>query len=208
MEKILENSSQVAFENEKLIANILHDIKSPLYSIKIGLKPHLNSELNIDIFETISNTLDYIENFLINYSFKSGKFEEKIESCDIQKIICEKVKEYKYIFLNKHINIDVLCTSKDCRTDNICIFLSSIIGNLVSNIAFHAKEKTDATIEIKKKENYIIAEFKNYFKENNDNFNLGLGFCENLAKCCKIELKYQKTQNEVRVYLKIPNLNY
>lgn len=65
MEKTLEKTRAIIEENEKLIANILHDIKSPLYSIKIGLQNKLDCELNRDIFETTIDVIKYIENFLV-----------------------------------------------------------------------------------------------------------------------------------------------
>ena len=64
---MLDKSDLVSEENEKIIANILHDVKSPLYSIKIALQNRLDSELNRDIFETTVETIKYIENFLINF---------------------------------------------------------------------------------------------------------------------------------------------
>lgn len=194
-------------ENEKLIANILHDIKSPLYSIKIGLQNHLENELNKDIFETAVSTLDYIEKFLVDYSFKQGKFKNKIEHCDIKKIIQEKIENYKYVFINKNICIDIFCNN-NCTVNSFYIFLSSIIGNLISNIAFHAQNNTGASIEILKKQNSVFIEFKNLYKEESSKTSLGLGFCQNLAERCKIETKFAKTKNEIRVNLKIPNISY
>ena len=88
MEKTVNDSKTIVDENEKVIANILHDIKSPLYSIKIGLQNNLNSELNKDIFETVLDIIQYIENFLISYSFKEGKFKNRTSPCNIKKIMC------------------------------------------------------------------------------------------------------------------------
>ena len=76
---------------EKLIANILHDIKSPLYSIKMGLQNNLDCELNKDVFETTLDIIKYIENFLVSYSFKEAKFNNKFSPCDIKKIINQKI---------------------------------------------------------------------------------------------------------------------
>ena len=206
MEKTLDKNSQIIAENEKFMANLLHDIKSPLYSIKMGVNQHLDNELNRDIFETVSNTINYIENFLLNYNFKQGKFENKFASCNIKEVIYSKIKDYKYIFKNKNINIKMAESAENYSICNIYIFVSSVIGNIISNIAFHAKENTNAFIEIRREENCIIAEFKNYFEKDSNNFNLGLDFSQNLAKCCKIELKFQKTKSQACVYLKIPDL--
>ena len=93
MENTIEKARLIVDENEKVIANILHDIKSPLYSIKIGLQNKLNNELNRDIFETTLDVIKYIENFLVNYSFKEGRFENKITNCDIKKIIDKKIEK-------------------------------------------------------------------------------------------------------------------
>jgi len=208
MEKTLDENLSIINENEKLIANILHDIKSPLYSIKIGLQNHLDSELNRDIFETTINTINYIEEFLLNYSFKQGKFENKIEKCNIREIINRKIKSYKYILINKNIKIDTIYKSEECFVNNINIFVSSIIGNLISNIALHAKENSSARIEIENQQKYIQIDFKNYHNSIDNNFSLGLNFCQTLAKCCKIQLKFAKTKTEVKVSIKIPNINY
>lgn len=206
MEKTIEKARLIVDENEKVIANILHDIKSPLYSIKIGLQSKLDSELNRDIFETTLDIIKYIENFLINYSFKEGKFENKITNCDIKKIINKKIENFKYIFINKNIHIDMILEEEEYNTDSIEIFLSSIIGNIVSNMAFHAANNENAIIELYKKDNCIFAEFRNYYCENNDNFNLGLDFCRELAALTKISLKFSKTKDMVFVKLKIPAL--
>ncbi|MBQ4647026.1 MAG: HAMP domain-containing histidine kinase [Candidatus Gastranaerophilales bacterium] len=207
MEKTIEKARLIVDENEKVIANILHDIKSPLYSIKIGLQNKLDSELNKDIFETTLDIIKYIENFLVNYSFKDGKFENKIALCDVKKIINQKIENYKYIFINKNIHIDMILDDDNYKTNSIEIFLSSIIGNIISNMAFHASNNENAIIELYKKDNCIIAEFRNYYNEKNNNFNLGLDFCRELAMLTKINLKFCKTKNTVVVKLKIPTLN-
>ena len=205
---MIDKNLSIIDENEKLIANILHDIKSPLYSIKIGLSSHLDNELNNDIFETTTGVIDYIENFLVNYNFKKGKFQNKIEPCDIKEIVHEKIENYKYIFINRNIYIDIFCDENDYIVNSIPVIVSSIIGNLVSNIAFHGAKSERASIEIYKKHNEIFIDFKNKYNSENNNFSLGLDFSRNLAACCKIELKFIKTKTEVKVSLKIPNINY
>lgn len=206
MENTLNKAQIVVDENEKVIANILHDIKSPLYSIKIGLQSHLDNELNRDIFETTLDVIKYIENFLVNYSFKQGKFDNKITQCDIKKIINQKIENYKYIFINKNITIDFILEENDFLIDSIEIFLSSIIGNIISNMAFHSIKNKEVTIELYKKDNCVIIEFKNFYNEKNSNFNLGLNFCKKLVILTKIDLKFSKTKDMVSVKLKIPTL--
>lgn len=206
MEKIIEKLNTID-ENEKLIANILHDIKSPLYSIKIGLQNKLDCELHTDIFETIVSVLEYIENFLVDYSFKIGKFKNKITPVDIKKLITEKIENYKYIFIKKNIHIDII-QGQDCyKTEQIAIFLSSILGNIISNIAFHASKNSDAQIIIKKCNNYIYLEFKNSYTSETENFNLGLEFCKKLMCKTKVQMSFCKTKSEVTVKLKIPELS-
>ncbi|MBQ7287038.1 MAG: hypothetical protein IJW73_04680 [Candidatus Gastranaerophilales bacterium] len=204
MEKTLDSVNSIIDENEKVIANILHDIKSPLYSIKIGLQNKLDNDLNKDIFETTLDIIEYIENFLVNYSFKRGKFENKITTCDIKKIIDKKIENYKYIFISKNIYIDMILDDEIYLVNSIEIFLSSIIGNIVSNIAFHALENESAIIELYKKDSFIVAEFKNYYQAQDSNFNLGLDFCKKLAQSAKINMNLSKTKNTVFVKLKIP----
>ena len=206
MEKTLEKAQILVEKHEKVIANILHDIKSPLYSIKIGLQNNLDTELNRDIFETTLDVIRYIENFLVKYSFKEGKFENKSTVCNIKKIIDKKIENYKYIFIEKNIGIDFILDEGDFLVNSIEIFLSSIIGNIISNIAFHGLQKSDATIELYKKDNYIVAEFRNLYNQKTSDFNLGLDFCKDLAICTKTNLKFSKTKDTVCVKLKIPTL--
>ena len=206
MEKTIKKTESIINENEKIIANILHDIKSPLYSIKIGLQNKLDCELNKDIFETTLDIIEYIENFLVNYSFKIGKFENKIVPCDIKKIIDKKLENFKYIFINKKIHINMLLDESEFIVNSIEPFLSSIIGNIVSNMAFHALENQEAIIEIYKKENQVHVDFRNNYSQAKNNFSLGLEFCKKLAHLTKADLKYTKTKDSVCVNLKIPNL--
>ncbi|MBQ8635804.1 HAMP domain-containing histidine kinase [bacterium] len=206
MEKTIDKANLIVNENEKVIANILHDVKSPLYSIKIGLQNQLDNELNKDIFETTLDVIKYIENFLVNYSFKEGKFENKITSCDIKKIINKKIENYKYIFIDKNIHIDMILEDSQFCLDTVEIFVSSIIGNIVSNIAFHASENENAVIELYWQDNCVIAEFRNMYHEKSYDFNLGLDFCRELAAAIKINFKFSKTKDSVFVKLKIPVL--
>lgn len=206
MEKTIDKARLIVDENEKVIANILHDVKSPLYSIKIGLQNKLDNELNRDVFETTLDIIKYIENFLVNYSFKEGKFNNKITTCDIKKIINKKIENYKYIFVDKNIHIDMILEEGEFLINSIEIFLSSIIGNIVSNIAFHASSNEDAIIELYWQNDSIVAEFRNYYSEKTQDFNLGLDFCRELANLTKINLKYSKTKDMVLVKLKIPTL--
>lgn len=206
MEKILDKTNLIINENEKLIANILHDVKSPLYSIKIGLQNKLDTELNKDVFETIMDVIEYIENFLVDYSFKQGKFENKIMPCDIKQIINKKIENYKYIFINKNIHIDIMLDNNSYETETIPIFISSIIGNVISNMALHACKNQTALIELHKKNDFICVDFKNAYDAQTNDFSLGLDFCRRLAQSTKSELKLCKTKNTVCVNLKIPKL--
>ena len=204
MEKTLDKVNAIIDENEKIIANILHDIKSPLYSIKIALQNQLESELNRDIFETTSDIINYIENFLVNYSFKSGKFELKSSPCDIRKIIEKKIENNKHIFIYKNIHIDIVVNNDNFIVNTIEPFLSSIIGNIVSNIALHASPNSIAVINLFKKNNFVLAEFKNNYDKAENDFSLGLDFCAKLTNSINANLKFSKTKNSAVVNLKIP----
>ena len=206
MEKTLDKAFAIIDENEKIIANILHDIKSPLYSIKIALQNHLENELNKDIFETTVDTIDYIENFLINYSFKSGKFETRITPCDIRKIIEKKIKNYKHIFIYKNIHIDIVVEAKEYIVNSIEAFISSIIGNIISNIALHARSNSIAVINLQAKNNTIYADFKNDYDKTENDFSLGLDFCAKLSNTINATLKFSKTKDSAIVNLKIPEI--
>ncbi len=206
MEKTLDKAKLILDENERVIANILHDIKSPVYSIKIALQTKLDNELNRDIYETASDIINYIENFLVNYNFKTGKFSNKIVECNVKEIINKKIESYKYIFLEKNISISIIDeTNKPCIVNSIGIFLSSILGNIISNIAFHASKNSNAIIKLEQNQGFILVNFQNEYEKNNENFSLGLDFCKKLSKSIKTEINFKKTNNAVNVCLKIPD---
>ncbi len=207
MEKTIDKISNTIDENEKLIANILHDIKSPLFSIKLALEKKLDTQLNVDIFETVVDVLEYIENFLVDYSFKIGKFKNKTVLIDIKNLITQKIENYKYIFINKNIHIDIIQEeNEDFKISQIGIFLSSIIGNIISNIAFHASKNSNAQIIIKHKLCGIYLEFKNAYDIQENNFNLGLDFCKKLMCKTQTKMSFSKTKDNVIVKLNIPDL--
>ena len=207
MENTLDKVNAIIEENEKIIANILHDVKSPLYSIKIALQNRLESELNKDIYETTIDTINYIENFLVNYGFKSGKFETKAALCDIKKIIEKKIENLKSIFLYKNIHIDIIENEQNFIINSSEAILSSIIGNIVSNIAFHASKNSLAVINISRKSNHICVDFQNKYDKTNADFSLGLDFCAKLTSVINSNLKFSKTKDSVVVNLKIFELN-
>ena len=206
MEKTLDKANAIIDENEKIIANILHDIKSPLYSIKIALQNHLENELNKDIFETTVDVINYVENFLVNYSFKSGKFEPKTSFCDVRKIIEKKIKNCKHIFIYKNIHLDIVLEASDFTVNSIEAFLESIIGNIISNIALHATPNSIAVVNLSKKNNCVFADFKNNIDKTESNFSLGLDFCAKLSGAINASLKFSKTKGFVSVNLKIPEI--
>lgn len=207
MEKTLEKTLSIIDKNEKVIANILHDVKSPLYSIKMALQTHLDTELNKDIFKITLSTIEYIENFLVNYSFSKGNFEDKIDFCNVKEIINRKIESYKYIFMDKKIHIDFILEDGDFLINSNELFLSSIIGNIISNIAFHASIGKDALIELFKRRKAVVVNFKNLYDKKTQNTSLGLDFIKNFAQVIKAELKLKKTKDMVLVQLKIPDLN-
>ena len=100
----------------------------------------------------------------------------------------------------------MLLDESDFIVNSIEPFLSSIIGNIVSNMAFHASENENAIIELYWQDNCIVVEFRNLYHKKSCDFNLGLDFCRELAAATKINLKFSKTKDSVFVKLKIPVL--
>ena len=176
-----------------------------MFSIKIALQNRLDVELNRDIYETAVDTINYIENFLVNYSFKTGKFENQIIPCDIRSLVEKKIENYKHIFISKGIHIDVVLEGKEFVVNSIMPFLSSIVGNVISNIALHARYNSLAVINISKKKDTIFADFKNYFDETESDFSFGLDFCAKLASSINASIKFSKSKDCAIVNLKIPN---
>lgn len=207
MEKTLEKTLSIIDKNEKVIANILHDVKSPLYSIKMALQTHLETELNKDIFKITLSTIEYIENFLVNYSFSNGNFKNKVEFCNVKEIINRKIESYKYIFIDKKIHIDFILEDGEFLINSNELFLSSIIGNIISNIAFHAAVEKDALIELYKRRKAIVVNFKNLYDKKTQNTSLGLDFIKKFAQAIRADLKLKKTKDMVLVQLKIPDLS-
>ena len=168
MEKTVDKTTLIISENEKVIANILHDIKSPLYSIKIGLQSHLDNGEDVFLIIEIQGAMKIKELlpetlfiFILPPSMKELKnrlenrkteTKEKIDKRFKQAYTeINEVSKYNYVVVNDEVEnaamkIDAILTAEKCRVDRIEeVYLNTeeeTIHETLSNKEFQNEEKT------------------------------------------------------------------
>ena len=173
----------ISNQNNKIIATITHDLKTPavahIRAIELLLKGNFGeindnqrSYLN-DILHSCQNMLDMLVNMLWLYKFDNKMIAIDTKSFCINELVNEIFKENKLMLTSKkHI------FKQNYRTAKIYIsadrmHIKRIISNLLMNAVNHSKENTTIRLESYIKDNKFV------FKVNNE----GEFLSKDLLKC-------------------------
>lgn len=160
-------SKEMDLELRQSIANISHDLRTPLTSI-MGYIQLLNDnniseeehKQYLSIIEKRSRTLkDLITSFYDLSRLQANEYNMDIEKINVKSIICELIAAYYDDFNNKNldpkINIDenapLIYGDKNA--------VNRIFTNLIQNILKHAEGELEISLKVEEK--YIITEFCN-----------------------------------------------
>lgn len=205
---------QPLFKSEKEIQNLiketLHEINTPVATIKMNTKMLQKKEENSKNLERLERIETSCDNLLNLYNQMEYSLKEKIdsvtdESFDINEIITKSIEKFKDI--KKDIQIDYQPQSLMLETDKNGF--ERVIDNLISNGIKYNKSNgkidiflennilhiSDTGIGIDTKNLFHI--FDKYYQENSLNSGIGLGL--NIVKgYCdkyKIDLKIDSTKD-------------
>ncbi|MCW6109092.1 sensor histidine kinase [Clostridium sporogenes] len=149
-------------EIRKNIANISHDLRTPLTSI-IGYiqmikKGNLSKEKQIEYIDIAERRAKDLQNLLSDFFelsiIESPDYYIELEKININNILCEVIASFYNSFLDKNIAPKI-----DLPKDNIMVIgnegaIKRVLQNLIVNIIKHSKE--DVYIGLKKENNKAV----------------------------------------------------
>jgi len=186
--------------NETFIKDILHDLNTPLTSLKLNiylLKKEIGENQRIKKLEqnikAILNYQENLKNFLSNNP-------NQVETFNIKDLIDEKLSFYSINYPHiKHTN------SADCEITINKNAFNSVIENIISN-AFKYNKK-GGEIKIYMKDKKLIIEdtgigiknpqkvFNRFYKENERGIGIGMNIVKKLCDELKIDIKIESEKN-------------
>lgn len=170
-QQLERNYKELEVELRQAIANMSHDLRTPLTSIKGYIQLIKDEDISkeekndyINIIEKRANSLQMLITSFYDLSrLQANEYNFNYEKINVSNILCEIISEFYEDFISKglepNINIDekVECVISDKNAIN------RIFINLIQNILKHSKG--EVSISLKRKDEYIEVEFKNYAPE-------------------------------------------
>ncbi|MBD5638731.1 HAMP domain-containing histidine kinase [Clostridium botulinum] len=149
-------------EIRKNIANISHDLRTPLTSI-IGYiqmikKGNLSKEKQIEYIDIAERRAKDLQNLLSDFFelsiIESPDYYIELEKININNILCEVIASFYNSFIDKNITPKI-----DLPKENIMVIgnegaIKRVLQNLIVNIIKHSKE--DVYIGLKKENNKAV----------------------------------------------------
>ena len=166
-QKILAKNKNIEEELKKSIANISHDLRTPLTSI-MGyiqlIKDNSTTEIErkgyIEIVEKRAKRLQkLITNFYDLSRLQSNEFRFELKKVNLKTILCDNIATYYNDFINKNLEpiIEIEENIKDIISDESAV--NRIFSNLIGNMLKHGSD--NIKILLYKKDNYIVSTFSN-----------------------------------------------
>lgn len=154
-------------ELRRSIANLSHDLRTPLTSImgyiQLIKANNLTAEENskyLDIVERRSETLQsLITSFYELSRIESSEYKFDLKAVNLSNLLCETIALFYNDFLNKAIEPDIKIDEKvpDIIADEKAVM--RIFSNLINNMLKYGEK--NVIIILRKEEDYIVTEFKN-----------------------------------------------
>ncbi len=200
-------------KNEEFVLNILHDIKSPILSIKIALENLENkgaassqNELLSEIYKVNRHNLEYIENLMENYSLKKGKYQIKEEYFNILNIINEEIFALKLLIIEKNIKLNLVCSNEVININSDKQMIRQVFLNLLTNAVKYSPNFEEVKVEVSKNKKYVSICVTNTVL--NSNTEKSTGFGQGIIKDALLNLNgkisHTKNKNKICFYVDLP----
>ena len=187
--------------NETFIKDLLHDLNTPLTTLKLNLFLLKKEIQNSKRIEKIEQNINAILNFQENLKMYLSHNKNQIENFNLKDIIEKKLKLYSTIYPSiKYEN------SVDCKLNANKNAFEFILDNLISNAFKYNKQNGSIKIYLKNKKLYIQDSgigikntkkvFDRFYKENERGIGIGLSIVKKLANEMKIKITINSKINE------------
>jgi len=164
------NTQEIEFSKlrSQFVANVSHEMRTPLTSIKGYLETVLEDELKEPerVKGYLSKSLKEVErlNFLIQDVLNLSKIEYKRnvllkEKVDIVQVIKETIEALKYLASQNEIEIQFTYSPEPVHFVTDAELLRQLVKNLAENSIFHAGKQSKLSIRLDKQDDGIYMEF-------------------------------------------------
>lgn len=201
-------------KNEEFILSILHDIKSPIVSINIALENlKTRDEILNEIYKTNKHNLEYIENLLENYSFKTGKYLLKQEYFNVVNMINEEVFALRALIIEKNLKLNLVSTNPNIFLSCDRQMVRRAFLNLLTNAIKYSPDNEEIKIEVSKLKKTVSICVTNTCKsflgkdKNNTilgSTGLGAAIIEESVARLKGKIYHTKNRSKICFYVELP----
>lgn len=205
-----KNALKLKKQNEDVFSQILHDIKSPILSIKFALESVERNEIEEEIYTINAGVLRIIQDFLVLYSFKDGFKSADFDTIFPLEIVQNELKLFAPLLKRKNIKVNV----QSMENPNICshgAIFSRIVSNLISNAIKYAPLSTVIEISIEECTKNLIFRVSNFIAQSDTNdemsFGMGLFISKRLARRINATLCRKNSPTSVVFELKMPKVD-
>lgn len=146
-------------ELKRTIANISHDLRTPLTSILGYVQMLKNKNINIskkveylEITEKRAKDLQNLLNDFFTLSLvESSDYELDLQSINLNNILCDTIAAFYDVFIENGIYPNINLPSVDIMVIGDVSATQRILENLMINIIKHTKESVDIKLEVENK---------------------------------------------------------
>lgn len=204
---------------KQLIANLSHDLRTPLTTIRghaYSLRKETVSIKGKESLDIIENKSDYlaklIENLLSYTLLSAGKYPMKIVKLDVLRTVRMAAASWYPVFEKDGFEVDV------CLPDSALIWhvdelwLTRILDNLFQNITRHAKSGKYVGIRILQYQGHAAIEIEDKGPgmkavSGDQGARIGLTIIAMMMKEMKLEWEIVSTESGTSVFIYAPKLN-
>lgn len=233
-QKINAKNKKIEEEIRRSIANMAHDLRTPLTSIS-GYIQLIKSERTTEVekqeyVEIIERRTKRLESLITSFydlsRLNNNEYNFKLEKVNLSKILCDNIALYYDEFMKKNIEpiieIDENISSIIADEDAVNRIFSNLIGNMIK----HGND--NVRISLVEKDGYILSEFINcapnidtkqvekifdrfYTAEksrSSQNTGLGLSITKAFVEGLGSEINGKVSNGDLNIYIKWKNNKY
>ena len=164
--KSLRDQQQLTEVKNDLIANITHELKTPIATVGVAIEALLNfgalddpkrTKEYLEISQQELNRLSILVDKVLNASlFEKGDIPLKSESINLKIVVQSVLNSMKLQFQNKDAIINFASEGNDFTVKGDKIHLTSVIYNLIDNALKYSPLAPKLTINLQEKAGQII----------------------------------------------------